>query len=471
MSRLKKLFSNTAIIAIGTFGSKLLVFLLMPLYTAWLTTEQFGTAEMITSLANFLIPMAAVGVSTGVFRFAADRETDREAVLSSSLALLGLGLGGFVILSPLLALIPFYRPYVWLVVLYVLFADLQAVIAQYIRAIDRTSLFAGQGILNTALTVALNVLFLYGFRMGVEGYVLSVILGNLLTCVFMIFRMRLWRTVHRSKVQRRLMWEILCFSLPMVPTTVCWLITDLSDRAMVTGFCNASAAGIYSAAYKIPTIVNLVSGIFLQAWQFSAVAEVADERDCARFYSKVYAGYLSVIMIGTAGLILLSRFLTGLLLNAAYFEAWRFMPTLLCAAALEAIVSFLASVYMVRKKSTHSFVTALVGAVLNIVMNFWLIPWIGALGAAIATLASYAAVMILRLIDAPRIIRFCVCPVRLCVSTLLLLGAAAAMTFDVPGRLWWTLGATVAVVAINSAALLRGVISILRARHGMEPEN
>ena len=72
MSRLGKLFSNTAILAVGTFGSKLLVFLLMPLYTAWLTTSEFGAAEMITSISNFLIPLAAVGVSTGVFRFAAE---------------------------------------------------------------------------------------------------------------------------------------------------------------------------------------------------------------------------------------------------------------------------------------------------------------------------------------------------------------------------------------------------------------
>ncbi|MBQ8310598.1 MAG: oligosaccharide flippase family protein [Clostridia bacterium] len=464
MSRLGKLFSNTAILAVGTFGSKLLVFLLMPLYTAWLTTSEFGAAEMITSISNFLIPLAAVGVSTGVFRFAAEQEADREAVFSSSLALLGLGLGGFLVLSPLLMLVEYYREYVWLIVLYVLFADVQAVLSQYLRAIDRTVLFAGQGILNTALTVLFNILFLFVFDMGVEGYVLSVILGNLITSVFLILRARLWRVFRISKVEKRLMGELLRFSLPLVPTTVCWLITDLSDRSMVTAFCGESANGIYSAAYKIPTIVNLVSGIFLQAWQFSAVAESSDEKSCSRFYTQVFCGFLSVIMIGAAGLILFSRFLTGLLLNAAYFEAWRYMPTLLCAAALEAIVSFLASVYMVRKKSTHSFVTALVGAVANIILNFILIPRMGPLGAAIATLASYALVLLVRLIDAPRIISFKLCLPRLIFSTLLLLASATVMTLDVPGRLWWTFALTAAITALNAPALLRGVSSIIHAR-------
>ncbi|MBQ3013901.1 MAG: oligosaccharide flippase family protein [Clostridia bacterium] len=464
MNRYQKLASNTVILAIGTFGSKLLVFLLMPLYTAWLTTAEYGAAEMIMGIANFLIPIACVGVSTGIFRFAAEREADQKRVFSSSVALLGLGLGGFLLLSPLLLLIPYCKPYVWLVVLYVFFADLQAVCAQYLRAIDRTALFAGQGIFNTALTIACNVLFLFVFKMGVEGYVLSVIVGNLITTAFIVMRAKLWRVFSIQNVDRRLMKDLLRFSLPMIPTTLCWLITDLSDRAMVTYFWGESVNGVYAAAYKIPTIVNLVAGVFLQAWQFSAVSEEKDETACSHFYSRVWEGFLSVIMIGGAGLILLSRFLSKLLLNVTFFEAWRYMPTLLCAAALEALVSFLASVYLVRKKSSHSFVTALVGALANIALNLWLIPAIGALGAAIATLASYALVLVLRMIDAPRIIPFKLCLPRLCISVALLLGAAAIMTLDVKGRILWTLLCTLVICAINAPALLKGLRAIVAKR-------
>ena len=464
MNKYKKLASNTVILSIGTFGSKLLVFLLMPLYTAWLTTAEYGAAEMISGIANFLIPIACVGVSTGIFRFAAERDVDQKRVFSSSVALLGFGLGGFLILSPLLLLIPYCKPYVWLVVLYVLFADLQAVCAQYLRAIDRTALFAGQGILNTALTIACNVLFLFVLGMGVEGYILSVIVGNLFTTIFIVCRAKLWQVFSFGNIDRKLMKHLLLFSLPMIPTTLCWLITDLSDRAMVTYFWGESVNGVYAAAYKIPTIVNLVAGIFLQAWQFSAVNEEKDREACSHFYSRVWEAFLSVIMIGSAGLILFSRFLTKLLLNVAFFDAWKYMPTLLCAVALEALVSFLASIYLVRKKSSHSFVTALVGALANIALNLWLIPIIGGLGAAIATLASYATVLVLRMIDAPRFIPFKLCLPRLCISTLLLFGAAAITTLDVSGRVWWTLLCVVAISAINAPALLKGLRVIVAKR-------
>ncbi len=464
MNRYKKLFSDTVILGLGTFGSKLLVFLLMPLYTAWLSTAEYGTAELITSTANLIIPLACVGISNGIFRFAADRESDKRAVFSTSAALLLLGSVVFAALSPLLTLVGFFDGYVWLIVLYVLSANLQAVCAQYVRAVDRPRMFALQGILNTALTILFNVLFLVLFDMGVRGYVLSVIVGNLLTTVFLLIGARLWQVFSWRAVNRRIMRDLLVFSLPMVPTTVCWLITDLSDRYMVTWFCGEAVNGIYSAAYKIPTVVTLLSSIFMQAWQFSAVASSSDDEECKCFYSEVFRGFLSLIFMGAAALVIASPLLTKLLLNSAYHDAWQFMPTLLCAAAFEAVVSFLATVYMVRKKSLHSFFTAIVGSILNIILNFMLIPQMGALGAAVATLASYAAVLVLRLIDAPHLIRFRLYLPRLVVSALLLLASAALMTSTLSGKLWWALIPTALLCLFNVPALLDAARRLLAKR-------
>ncbi|MBQ7173108.1 MAG: oligosaccharide flippase family protein [Clostridia bacterium] len=431
MNRYKKLFSDTGILAIGTFASKLLVFLLMPVYTAVLAPEAFSTAELITGTSNLLIPVVCLGITNGIFRFAAEKETDREAVFSSSLVLLFCGLLGFVALSPLLEFVTYLNSYVWLIVAYVFFANLQSVMAQYIRAIDRTKLFAVQGILNTALTILFNLLFLLVFKMGVVGYVLSVVAGNLVTTIFLFFFARLYKAFHWSKVKKTLLLELLRFSLPLVPTTVCWMITNLSDRYMVTYFSGAEANGIYSAAYKIPTIVTLLSGIFMQAWQFSAIAAEEDPAESKRFFNKVFSSFLALASICTGGLILLSGILTKLLLASSYHDAWYYMPTLLCAAAFEAAVSFLATVYLVKKKPSHSLVTALAGAILNVILNFVLIPRFGPLGAAFATMLAYGFVLILRMIDAPRMMGFSASPVQLLLCTILLFGEAWFMTTDI----------------------------------------
>ena len=467
--RFGKLFSDTVILAIGTFGSKLLVFLLMPLYTALLSPSQYGTAELITGTANLIMPFACVGITNGIFRFAAEKGTDREGVFSSGMVLLGAGLCGTVLLGAVALYIgAAWRTEILLVVLYVLVADLQAVCAQYVRAVDRTRLFAVQGILNTLVTVGFNILFLMAFDLGVTGYVLSTVVGNLLTTAFLVVSARLWRVFRLSHVSRTAMRELFRFSLPMVPTTICWLITDLSDRYLVSWFCGEAVNGVYSAAYKIPTIVNLVSGIFMQAWQFSAVVQSADGEECSRFYSQVFRGFLSVIFIGSGGLILLSPWLCRLLLNSAYHEAWRYMPTLLCSAALESVVSFLASVYMVRKKSMHSFLTAVAGTGLNLLLNFLFIPrtgtFGGALGAAIATLIGYAAVWVLRMADVPRLLRFRLyLPRQLC-SLALLLAAAAVMTAGAGWAVYGTLGLFLVLAGINFPALAAGARALLGHR-------
>mgnify|MGYP004704709577 FL=1 len=467
--RFGKLFSDTVILAIGTFGSKLLVFLLMPLYTALLSPSQYGTAELITGTANLIMPFACVGITSGIFRFAAEKGTDREGVFSSGMVLLGAGLCGTVLLGAVaLCIGAAWRTEILLVVLYVLAADLQAVCAQYVRAVDRTRLFAVQGILNTLVTVGFNILFLMAFDLGVTGYVLSTVVGNLLTTAFLVVSARLWRVFRLSHVSRTAMRELFRFSLPMVPTTICWLITDLSDRYLVSWFCGEAVNGVYSAAYKIPTIVNLVSGIFMQAWQFSAVVQSADGEECSRFYSQVFRGFLSVIFIGSGGLILLSPWLCRLLLNSAYHEAWRYMPTLLCSAALESVVSFLASVYMVRKKSMHSFLTAVAGTGLNLLLNFLFIPrtgtFGGALGAAIATLIGYAAVWVLRMADVPRLLRFRLyLPRQLC-SLALLLAAAAVMTAGAGWSVYATLGLFLVLAGINFPALAAGARALLGHR-------
>ncbi len=463
MNPYKKLLSNTGVLWIGTFGSKLLVFLLMPLYTACLSTEEYGIAELISTTANLLIPLACIGVTNAVFRFCVDTKQDRRAVFSSAVAVLFFGLTAFLVLSPLLSLLPSFSGFLWLIVAYVIFADIQAVCAQYIRAIEQTTLFAVQGIFNTGVTVLFNLLFLLVFDLGVTGYVLSVILGNILTTVLLIVRGKLWNVFSVHSIRKQLISEMLRFCAPLIPTTICWLITDFSDRYMVTYFCGSDVNGVYSAAYKIPTVINLLAGIFLTAWQFSAVAESADEKKLCRFYTNVFSGFSALIFCGATFLILFSGVLTKILLNSAYCDAAKYMPTLICAATLEAIVSFLATVYLVRKNSMHSLLSALAGTVCNLVLNYIWIPKYGAIGAAVATLCSYGLVLLIRMADVKRILPFRMHLPRVVFGIVGVLAISAVMTAEtLPYRMLWAVLLAVITAGIQFPPLWKSCCSLFR---------
>ena len=184
-SKYTRLLTNTAIFTVGRLLSKLLVFFMVSLYTACLTPEEFSSAELITGLANLLIPLACAGITEGIFRSAAAKTGNKEAFFTNGLLVYGVGSAVFLLLTPLLGLLPFFEGSIWLIATYVVVANLHSVVSQYLCAVGRIKLFAGQGILNTALVIGLNVLFLPVLDLGVTGYVGSIILADLLTTVFL----------------------------------------------------------------------------------------------------------------------------------------------------------------------------------------------------------------------------------------------------------------------------------------------
>ncbi len=423
-----RLASNTLIFTIGKFVSKLIVIFMLPFYTSYLSSAEYSTSDLITNLCNLLIPIACLGVSEGIFRNAAAKEGDKESFFTNGAVLMLIGSAIFLLLSPLLSLFDYFTDYVWLIIIYVLASNIHSVCSQYVCAIGRTKLFAVQGVINTMLTVLLNILFLVGFDMGINGYVLSIVLADFLSTVFLVFTAKLYRAFKPKKTNRRVMWELMKFCLPLVPSTVFWWVTGVSDRYMVAYLCSDAENGLYAAAYKIPTLLTYVVIIFNDAWKLSAVAESDDREGCAKFYSEVFKYYIAVMFAGGAILAVGAQIFAKILFAESYFSAWVYIPILSAATVFTSLDTFLGSAYFTVKKTGMSFWTALIGAVVNIALNIILIPSYGAIGASIATYASYFIVFVIRAVTMHRFIPFRMYPVRLIINTVLITAIAVVMT-------------------------------------------
>lgn len=486
MNRYKKLLSDTFIYGIGTFASKLLVFFLTRLYTECLTEAEYGKADLITNMANLLIPLAAAGLCDGIFRFTLDSDRDRRSVFTTGIVMLTAAGVLFVLLSPLLLLSDYFRNYAWLIIVYVLMSNFHSACAQYIRACDRTKLFALQGILNTCLTIIFNLIFLLALPdtnilNGVYGYVLSIVLADLLVGLFLFVYARLWRDMGKNFFSRPLASAMLKYSVPMIPTAIFWWITNVSDRYMVTAFRSEAENGLYTAAYKIPTVLTLVTGVFSEAWQFSAV-KTEDPEERSRFYTNVFSGFQGLIFVAGSLIIALAQLLAMLLFAKSYFKAWSFIPVLTLASVFSGFVNFLSSIYLVKKRSVKSFLTAMTGALTNIFLNFLLIPesldlggltipcaGLGALGAALATALSYIMVFVIRAADTRKMVSFDLGAMRLVINTLTLSVQGACIMFS--QSLAFTVVSQVmgfaAICAVNFKPLFgtaKGIIGALKGK-------
>ena len=458
------MFRNTIILGLGTFGSKILVFFLLPLYTAYLTPEMYSTADLISQMSNLLIPLCCLGITDGVFRFAMDGDRDRRSVFTTGFAILLIGSLLFGLFSPILYLFDAFDGYVWLIVCYVLAADFHALCAQYLRAQGKTTLFAVQGILNTALVILLNIVFLIPMRMGVLGYVLSVVVADLLMTVLLFFCAKLHRDLHPRFFRRDLARSLLKYSIPMIPTTVFWWITSVSDRYLVEHICGGTVNGLYSAAYKIPTLLTLLCVVFIEAWQLSAVKDGAENRERISFFSNVFCGFQGLMFLACSGLIAFSQIGTNVLFADSYAQAWVYIPVLLIATVFSALVTYLGSVYFVAKKSMLSFLTAMVGALINIALNLILIPQYGGQGAAIATLCSYFVVYLIRAINTRRHLPFRQYPMQVAFNTAVVGIQALVMILRAPGWIWVQVGAIAVILAINGRPLVLMVMHRFKGR-------
>lgn len=432
MNKYKTLVSNTALISLGTIGSKLLVFFMVRFYTGYLTPSEFGTADIITQTCNLLLPIISLGISNGVFRFAIDSNHDKKSVFSSGLYTITLGGLLFLIIAPLLAISVQLRTYLWLIVIYTMASCYHSLCAQFIRAKNKTAFFAIQGIINTALVIVFNILFLAVFNWGIIGYVLSVALADLLTTMLIFLKEKLWCEMV-LKPEKSTLKQMLVYSIPMIPATIFWWVTSVSDRYMVTWFLGEAENGIYAVSNKLPTVLTLISTVFMQAWQFSAISESEnDKKEYISFYSKVWSSFQSVMFLAGSAITALAVPMIKILTTESFYSAWKFVPMLALAMVFSAFANFMGSVYVVEKRSKNSFLTTMVGAVLNIVLNLILIPKIGSQGAAIATFVSYIAVFIIRTYDAKKYIPFKTHFVTVVFNTLVVLFQTGYMLFDLP---------------------------------------
>ena len=461
----KKLFSNTIIFAIGTFGSKLLVLFLVPLYTAALSPDQYGTVDLVAQTANILLPIFTLSVADAALRFGLDAKSpeQRQTVYTTCLFVVAGGLGIMACIFPLLSRLDFLRGFAPILYIYVWTAALKQLNATYVRSLEKVRLFALDGILTTLAMILFNLLFLLKFKWGMRGYLFAIILSDLCSSVFLFFAAGLYKHISPKRFSLSALKDMLRYCAPLVPTTLLWLITSISDRFIITYFHGEAMNGINTVAYKIPTIITTVFTMFSQAWNMSAIQE-NDSSGREGFYTTVFSLNQSFMYVMAAGILLINRPLTYIWVNPAYHEAMLYSPILTLATVFTCFNVFLGSVYIAEKRTKRSFLTSLAAGLINIVLNFALIPKFGIFGAAGATFAAYFAVFFFRLFDTDRIIPFKFSLLKILSNTAVLCAMAAINLFS-GAWVYISLGALfVAVFAMNFTELLKAAAFLAPAK-------
>ncbi|SDM51699.1 lipopolysaccharide biosynthesis protein [Actinomyces ruminicola] len=421
------LMRNTAVFAIGNLAVKVVSLVLMPLYTTSLTAAEYGVAELVNSGIEIALPLLSLGVIEALYRFSINEGVSKRALLANSSIVL---LGGIAAAAVLVFVSGRWFGFNNAPEFFALFvaASFYKATTQFARGLGHVRRFVLYGLLNAVVLVASSGLLLVWLRAGVAGYLWSYTLGFSIAGSVAFVASREYVMLMPLRPDPVLLRRMLGYSFPLVPNLLSWWVVSVSGRYIVLWGAGAAAAGLFTAASKMPALVNVATSVFQQAWQYSTAIEI-NSADGGVFFGRVLR-YYSLAVLSMAGVIIaLNRIISVLLLQSEFRDAWRFVPLLLLAASFGAMSLFFESFYQALLKSRMLMISTMIGAVVNVVMALLLVQILGAWGAAIAAVSAYAVVLVVRIRDIVKRIEIPISRARLAYQLGLLSVSAVCMSF------------------------------------------
>lgn len=388
----KKLTTDTVLFAISNFSSKILVFLLLPLYTNFLTTDEYGIVDLINNLVIVLFPILTLSVIESILRFSFSKNIRKSDVLNIGLFSVLFSVVMLLISTPVVLWLKLFPAKYWMYFLLTFLGyTTTTTLSYYLRGINKVKFVAIQGILQTVLMVTSNLISLLILDLGFDGYLFSLIFSYFCTLIIIFFLSGTYQDLLDISLNRNLLKNMLSYSIPLIPSKIAWWLNNSLDKYFIIMFVGIGASGLYSVAHKIPSILSVFTEIFNQAWQLSAIEiyESRDQGDKSGIYAKVHQFYVSFIVLCAGGIMMLSKFLGRILFSGDFFEGWKLVPILLVSAVFSSLSGYYHSVFRAAKMTKTLGVTVISGAITNCILNLALIPHFGTIGAAYATMFGF----------------------------------------------------------------------------------
>ena len=434
MNKYTQLLSDTVIFGIGNFTTKLIYFFLMPIYTLALTAEEFGLADLLNNSLFLLMPILTLSISDAVFRFALDKDVNHRELFNVGIRIL---FGSYILLLLITTIIYNFFPYSywWLFLLLYIVESLKNLLAQFVRGLGMVRIFALNGILGAVSLLIFTYVFLLKLHDGINGYLLAFVLSNVVSILYLPQKVNIHVYLSLRLFDKKLLSTMILYSLPLVPNMLSWWLTNISSRYIIVGYCGLSIAGMFAAASKIPALINVVTSVFQQSWQYASVREY-QRLENTDFYTKVFQYYSCGVFVLGSFIQFSLPFISRFILKGDFYNAWTYSSLLLYSAMLGCFSVYFGTFYMVVKDNKRGMFSTLIGAIINVLLCFLLVPLIAVTGALIANVVSYMVIVGMRIYDSRKYVDISIQWFLFVVSGGLVLLQSIVLTFSFDGNMW-----------------------------------
>jgi O-antigen/teichoic acid export membrane protein len=398
LALLKNLGKHSVVYGVGDLLSKSIGFLLIPLYTHYLSPEQYGTLDLL-DLTSYIIGLfLAMGLAEAISRFYYDEDSDQvisaalgTILLACFIALLFLIPGANRISVIVFGESSFARLFkiVFLTMSANLLADLPMTV---FRIRERSLLVTGVNLVRLSLSLSLNILFLVRFGMGVEGVLYSGLITATLSGIVM--NILLLRTI-RLRWDRAIWVKMARYGAPLIGSWAGMFVLNFADRFMLQRLSGLEDVGIYALAYKFGMLPNvLLTGPFMMIWGPKRF-QLANAGESSRTYGRIFTYYLGLQVLVVVGIAATIAPAIKIVANPRYHEAHLYVLPVLLGYVAYGMYRYTQFGILLKQRTAVLGVFALICGVVNVGLNAWAIPRWGAAGAAWTTLASFLLLLIL----------------------------------------------------------------------------
>ena len=400
MNKSKELTKNTIIIFIGVFFTKIIQYFLLPVYTGYLSTSEYGTVDLFNTIVLLICPIISLQIEQGIFRFLINKRNDiksQKELISSSFI--------FVIISSLICLVimliiaPFIKnEYKWFVVLNIFSTYFSSYLMQVSRGLGNNKAYSMSGFITALITIIFNIIFLACIGLKIDGMLLGSFIGYTICIIYLFMRLKIYTYLGIKYIKFEHLKKMLKYSLPMIPNTLSWWIFSSSDRIVISSFLGVAANGILSIAYKFSNIIIVIYNVFNLSITETISVHI-NENDIEDFFNNIFNKVCNIFT--SIGIIMISCLSIAfyILVNESYNGAYVLLPIAIFASVFQVYSGILGTIYIAKKNTKSIAITSILAAIINIVIDLLLVNIIGLYAAVISTVASFIVLFIYRLFD------------------------------------------------------------------------
>jgi O-antigen/teichoic acid export membrane protein len=399
MTKGNKMLKGAVALSIGTFFSKAIVFITAPVFSYWLSVEEYGTFDLIISYASLIIPFISLCCGEALFRFLIDdnSEYNKKIVTTNGLLIITINFCVFVTLLLIIGSIflPSILTILFLFSVYVLAGTVHGFVLQFLRGIKKLIIYSAASVLFSVIMSVGAVVFVYVLKLGFSGILFAHITAYFISIVFICFTVKMNRFISIQAVSLGKIKNIIKYSVPMIPNYISWWVINASDRSIIQLFLGLSYNGIFAVAHKIPGICSVLFQILHISSQEN-ISENINDVDRDAYLNKLYNAVIQVLISVCCVVLSFNHIFFKYIFKQDYFGAFYHVPILISAVIFSSIANFFGSVFIGLKDTKKVGFTTSLAALINILVHLGMIKFLGLYAASISTLLSGIFLLIIR---------------------------------------------------------------------------